>query len=129
MNNWKNDILKFANENNLKIYICKDSDAVCKEKFLANYRRKYDDDKSNFIIQYFSKYDLILIFKKVDHKEKTDYFTISKKKVQKGIDKNKSEIIKGIEFEWRKESIVYAATPSTIVNYFCNDLEKLMNLK
>ena len=126
MNDWKNDILKFSKENKLKIYICNDSESQCKEKFLANYRRAYDNDESDFIIQYFSLYDLILIFKKIDHKEKTNFFSISKTKIQEGIKENKSEIVKGIEFEWRKQSKVYASSPVNIVSYFCDNLENFI---
>lgn len=106
-----------------ELFVCNNSYAKCNNQFRANYPKLRIDENLKYIIQYFKVIDKVIIWQKTDHKPKTSVFTISRKKVEDVLDKKLKYALKGIEYDWWKESKVIICDKYEVIN----ELNKIYN--
>ena len=92
---------------------------ICNSKnIIYDFRNKKEKIKEKFIIRYFAKYDMFVVWNREDHKPQTKKLTLSKKDFNKSIDTKTNVVKKGVEFKWRKLTTAYVSD--------LKDLEKII---
>ena len=83
---------------------------ICNSKnIIYDFRNKKEEIKEKFIIRYFTKYAMFVVWNRKEHKPQTKKLTLSKKDFNKCIDTKTNVVKKGVEFKWRKLTTAYVS--------------------